>query len=85
MTFGLPDNVESLVCCGCGYTTRDPWEWSCPSCEPEYRMDVVYKSDAAASMKSALAGRAFDMWRYRELLPIPRGAKLPPLYTGDGC
>ncbi len=82
MSLQLPDNVQALRCCGCGYTTQDPWEWACPSCEPEYRMDVVYKDDATFGMKEALPDRPFDMWRYREVLPIPTGARLPPLHTG---
>jgi len=82
MSFDLPDNVQALVCCGCGYSTSDPWQWICPTCAPEYRMDVVYKDGAAAALAGALTGRPFDMWRYREVLPIPRGATLPPLHTG---
>jgi threonine synthase len=45
-------------------------------------MDVVYKADCAQDMASRLAGRAQDMWRYRELLPLPEGARLPPVHTG---
>jgi threonine synthase len=33
-------------------------------------------------MGANLAGRPFDHWRYRELLPIPEDAVLPPLHVG---
>ena len=45
-------------------------------------MDVIYKDGACEALSAGLAGRAFDMWRYREVLPIPAGATLPPLVTG---
>lgn len=82
MNFPLPDNVEALQCCGCGYISHDFWQWSCPTCPPEFRMDVVYKSGSCESLASGIKGRPFDMWRYREVLPIPSGATLPPLHTG---
>ena len=75
----LAPDVEALVCTGCGAVTRDPWEWSCASCDPAVRRDVRYASDAGARMRSALAARPFDMWRYAELLPVapPRAARSP--------
>jgi threonine synthase len=45
-------------------------------------MDVVFDDDALAQMGARLAGRPFDMWRYREALPIPEGAMLPPVVVG---
>jgi len=49
-------------------------------------MDVVYREGAAERLGAALRGegsaRPFDMWRYREVLPLPEGAPLPPLLTG---
>tara|TARA_B100000029_G_scaffold83007_1_gene73998 strand:- start:98 stop:1243 length:1146 start_codon:yes stop_codon:yes gene_type:complete len=49
-------------------------------------MDVVYQHDATAQLGAALNDpkhpRAFDMWRYREVLPLPKGAEPPPLLTG---
>jgi len=82
MSFDLPENVAALRCCGCGFTTGDFWQWACPECPPEYRMDVVYKSDSCEKLAAGLAQRPFNMWRYREVLPIPTGATLPPLHTG---
>ncbi len=45
-------------------------------------MDVVYTDDCVQALAPNLAARPFNMWRYRELLPIPQGAELPPLQTG---
>lgn len=82
MTLVLPPQVQDLACVLCGRTTRDPWQWSCPHCGPESRMDVRYVPDAPRRMAEALADRPFDQWRYREVLPIPEGAALPPLQVG---
>ena len=82
----LPSNVEALACIGCGARTRDPWKWECDACGPESRMDVVYREDAPKKLAAALAGRPFDMWRYREVLPLPEaawsGGHLPPVSVG---
>ncbi len=45
-------------------------------------MEVVYAEDAARVMASRLGGRPLDLWRYRELLPLPEGCPLPPLQVG---
>lgn len=78
----LPPWVSGLRCVDCGWSTADPWAWSCPACGPESRMDVVYEADAPRRMAAGLAGRPFDQWRYRELLPLPEGCPLPGLLVG---
>lgn len=45
-------------------------------------MDVVFDEGALRAMAGRLADRPFDMWRYREALPIPPGAALPPVVVG---
>ncbi len=45
-------------------------------------MDVVFDDDELRKMADRLPGRAFDMWRYTEALPIPVGAALPPVSVG---
>jgi len=49
-------------------------------------MDVLYAEDAPRRMAARLAGRPFDMWRYREILPVPSEDPArdlrPPLSVG---
>ena len=82
MPFALPPHVLDLQCTVCGATTIDPWAWTCERCGPEARRTVRYAEDAPRRMAAAHAGRPFDQWRYRELLPIPPDAPLPPLVVG---
>lgn len=74
----LPPNVAALRCILCGAETRDPWQWACSTCGPASRMDVVYHPPGRLDV----GGRPFDQWRYRELLPLPPGAELPPIQVG---
>lgn len=76
----LPPNVRCLSCILCGRETTDPWTWSCPDCGPDSRMDVCYVP--TGDLRTIARSRPFDMWRYRELLPIPEGAVLPPIQVG---
>lgn len=76
----LPANVRSLACVLCGAETTDPWQWECPRCGPESRMDVRYAP--SGDLREAVRARPFDMWRYREVLPLPPGAALPPVQVG---
>jgi threonine synthase len=82
VTLVLPETVIDLACVLCGLTSRDPWRWTCPDCGPDGRMDVRYVEGAAAAMAAQLRRRPLDQWRYRELLPIPAGARLPPIPVG---
>lgn len=77
----LPPNVVNLTCILCGETTVDPMAWQCPACGPESRMDVVYRPPPA-DVLARFASRPFDQFRYRELLPLPEGAPLPPIQVG---
>tara|TARA_B100000676_G_scaffold247309_1_gene250456 strand:- start:278 stop:637 length:360 start_codon:yes stop_codon:yes gene_type:complete len=45
-------------------------------------MEVDLKPQSSLACAENLAGRPFDMWRYRELLPLPEGAELPSLKVG---
>lgn len=81
MSLELPPWIAGLRCTLCHGTTADPWAWQC-SCDKDSRTDVVFDDDAPKRMAARLADRALDMFRYRELLPIPEGARLPPLQVG---
>jgi len=82
MTLRLPPWITGLSCIRCGRQTQDPEEWTCADCGPAGRMDVLYDDDAPARCAAALKDRPFDMFRYRELLPLPENAALPPLRVG---
>lgn len=43
-------------------------------------MDVSYHP--TGDLRAVVRDRPFDMWRYRELLPLPEGAALPPVHVG---
>lgn len=64
-------NPPRLKCAQCTYQEQltRPLE-RCPRCGEEW-LDVAYDtSQVAAAWPAALRDRPFDMWRYRELLPL---------------
>ena len=72
-----------IRCLDCGHAAPfTPNSMQCPNCnsqwrEAEYNLDEVNKT-----FPSELANRAFDLWRYRELLPIHHPN--PTLRLGEG-
>jgi threonine synthase len=79
----LPSSVRALSCVRCGSESTDFWQWTCPvACTPDVRMEVQLHPGAAEEMGRSLTGRAFDHWRYREVLPLPENPILPPLLVG---
>jgi len=78
----LPENVKHLRCIGCQQTSRSPNLWICPDCGPRVRMEVDFNEDSAIQCAEHFLQRPFDMWRYRELLPLPEDAELPSLTVG---
>lgn len=77
----FPAHVVGLRCVICGSQTNDPAAWQCVRCGPDGRMDVQYHPPAT-DVLARFAARPFDAFRYRELLPIPEGATLPPIQVG---
>jgi threonine synthase len=73
-----------LVCIVCGRSYPPDDHQTCPSCGPEGILDARYDYDAVRQVLTpeALAGRGLDLWRYAELLPVPRGVPRPPLQAG---
>ena len=68
---------------GCGAGPFDPRElhFLCPSC----KLPMLARYDLAAArawQKESLTGRAPNMWRYRELLPLLEGDE--PVTLGEG-
>ena len=60
-----------IECIDCGHTTNyHPNEIDCPKCKSQWRK-AIYDYDAIREqLPSLIATRPFDLWRYRELLPI---------------
>ena len=76
--------LTGLVCIACGRSYPPGDAQTCTVCGPEGILDARYDYDAAKAVLTAeaLASRAPDMWRYRELLPVPDGARRPDLRVG---
>jgi threonine synthase len=76
--------VSGLVCLRCGRRWKRGMDGPCPRCGPEGVLDIEF--DLAKVRRSltrrALASRPQDMWRYRELLPVPESAPRPPAPVG---
>jgi threonine synthase len=76
--------VTGLVCVRCGTRYRRGLDGPCPACGPEGVLDVAFdlKRARRTLTPKSLAARPRDMWRYRELLPVPERARRPPLAVG---
>lgn len=84
MSDGARTLVKSLVCMRCARHYGRGLDGHCPRCGPEGVLEVEF--DVARARRSlnerTLARRPRDMWRYRELLPVPAGARVAPLRVG---
>ena len=76
--------VRGLVCMKCGRGYRKGLDDHCPRCGPEGVLDIEFDLGRARRSLTPrrLASRPRSIWRYRELLPVPDGARLPPLEPG---
>ena len=81
--FSLPKHVVALECTRCHDRTDDPWAYVCAACGND-RREVIFDDEAPARMARALHDqtRPFDMWRYRELLPIADDPAYPLVVGG---
>src|SRR2546425_10969429 len=72
----------SLECCGCGKTrSADGLPGVCESCGQPYL--VRYASAPSPEAKALLRGRRWNMWRYREWLPLLADER--PVTLGEGA
>src|SRR5512142_1654645 len=73
----------AVKCLDCGHVAPYfPASTNCPRCNSQWR-EAEYDYDTLAkTLPLQLAGREFDLWRYRELLPV-RNAN-PSLKLGEG-
>jgi len=76
--------VTELVCGACGRSYPPGDHQTCLSCGAEGVLDVRHDYDniKATLTLDGLARRPPDQWRYRELLPVPANALVPPLHVG---
>jgi len=60
-----------VECIDCGeQTTYSPSSKTCPRCKSEWLQAQYDFDNLGRRLPEILAGRPFDLWRYRELLPI---------------
>lgn len=79
------EHVLGLRCLVCGevYAPGEV-DYVCPRHGVDGNLDVLYDYERiGASFSPVDAARATGMWRYRPLLPVEAGAKVPPLLVGD--
>jgi threonine synthase len=79
-----PASVSGLVCMRCGRRWRRGLDGACPRCGPEGVLEIEFDLRQArrTMTRRALDSRPRDLWRYRELLPVPEGAPRPPAQVG---
>ncbi|HUG34143.1 MAG TPA: pyridoxal-phosphate dependent enzyme [Anaerolineales bacterium] len=72
-----------IRCLDCGHAAPFmPSSMHCPNCNSQWREAEYDLVEAAKTFPSALKDRSFDLWRYRELLPIHNPN--PMLRLGEG-
>jgi len=73
----------AIQCLDCGHTTPyHPQTINCPNCKSQWRQAVYDYAEAAQVLIRELPRRPFDLWRYREVLPVRNPN--PDLYLGEG-
>lgn len=72
-----------IRCLDCDHTTPySPSQSSCPRCHSEWREAIYDYEQAKQEWLKSLGRRPFDLWRYRELLPVREPS--PLLMLGEG-
>jgi threonine synthase len=72
-----------IRCLDCGYAAAFmPNSMHCPRCNSQWREAEYDMAEVAKTFPSEIKERAFDLWRYRELLPIH--SPNPTLTLGEG-
>lgn len=76
--------MNELVCLVCRRRYAPGDLQTCRMCGPQGVLDVQYDYDAIRRTltRETLASRPPDIWRYRELLPVPPQAAVPPIRVG---
>ena len=72
-----------VECIDCGHQAPYfPTSYNCPRCNSQWREARYDYEEAARSMPAQLGARSFDLWRYRELLPVQNPN--PIISLGEG-
>jgi len=72
-----------IRCVDCGHEVLyHPLSNNCPKCNSQWREAVYDLQEAAVALARELPKRRFDLWRYREVLPIKK--PIPELRMGEG-
>lgn len=72
-----------IKCLDCGHAAPfNPSSMHCPQCNSQWREAQYDMEEVAKTFPSAIKDRQFDLWRYRELLPIHNPN--PSLRLGEG-
>ncbi len=72
-----------IKCIDCGHVTPFlPSEVQCPKCSSQWREALYAYDEAATIFREKLGSRRFDLWRYKELLPVHN--PMPVLKMGEG-
>ena len=72
-----------IRCLDCGHAAPFmPNSMHCPQCNSQWRAAEYDMTEVAKTFPSQIRERAFDLWRYRELLPINNPN--PTLRLGEG-
>ena len=72
-----------IKCLDCGHSAPfNPSSMHCPQCNSQWREAQYDLEEVANTFPSAIKDRPFDLWRYRELLPIKNPN--PSLRLGEG-
>jgi threonine synthase len=73
----------TIHCLDCGHAAfYAPTAANCPNCNSQWREARYDYAALAESLPARLAARPFDLWRYRELLPIR--SPDPAISLGEG-
>ncbi len=73
----------TIKCLDCGYIAEyHPSSIHCPRCNSQWRETQYDYSSIAENITQKIASRPFDLWRYRELLPIRN--PIPSMRLGEG-
>lgn len=73
-----------IKCLDCGHNAPYyPTSTTCPKCNSQWREAEYDYENIGKTLPSKLASRRFDLWRYRELLPV-RNPNVS-LSLGEGC
>ncbi|MDH5506741.1 MAG: pyridoxal-phosphate dependent enzyme, partial [Anaerolineae bacterium] len=73
----------TLECLDCAHQAPYfPTSLTCPKCGSEWRQAIYDYSSIKKTLPSKLFERPFDLWRYRELLPVRTSN--PELTLGEG-